>query len=403
MDKNIFILRVEISASVRQSTQIKFDDLRLPQSVIDTLEQQQSVSVRPNLSGKLKEFLSDLRIEQRKLYDECTIHQGDTHFLHEDFFEDAMERINNIRQKATEFNKQLCNLWVSEHERWAKTVDGFLEPLFKNEDPEALKMAKDAYLRLFPTKKEFESPINVYVLGPNPAFLDVARNKKDHPLTKAIYEASVANTTEVLEAAKKGAADRACLKAAELLDDLDVRLGTKVGERQTGGSVRRGSWQITAENLRLISSYCPGFENLTILSNELLEIGNQLQSDNAKKKDVAYQKFSDHKIKIRQELENIVATRDSTEGLETLKKSLSLSGTYRDLIAKIETAETEEQLESLSDEIQVEKDVYDQRARHLQNLFDRKTELIRSANVGLAEVLAEIQTINATSTNDLDF
>lgn len=403
MDKNIFILRVEISASVRQSTQIKFDDLRLPQSVIDTLEQQQSVSVRPNLSGKLKEFLSDLRIEQRKLYDECTIHQGDTHFLHEDFFEDAMERINNIRQKATEFNKQLCNLWMSEHERWAKTVDGFLEPLFKNEDPEALKMAKDAYLRLFPTKKEFESPINVYVLGPNPAFLDVARNKKDHPLTKAIYEASVANTTEVLEAAKKGAADRACLKAAELLDDLDVRLGTKVGERQTGGSVRRGSWQITAENLRLISSYCPGFENLTVLSNELLEIGNQLQSDNAKKKDVAYQKFSDHKIKIRQELENIVATRDSTEGLETLKKSLSLSGTYRDLIAKIETAETEEQLESLSDEIQVEKDVYDQRARHLQNLFDRKTELIRSANVGLAEVLAEIQTINATSTNDLDF
>lgn len=403
MDKNIFILRVEISASVRQSTQIKFDDLRLPQSVIETLEKQQSVSVRPNLSGKLKEFLSDLRIEQRKLYDECTIHQGDTHFLHEDFFEDAMERIKNIRQKASEFNKQLCNLWVSEHEKWTETVGGFLEPLFKNEEPEALKMAKDAYLRLFPTKKEFESPINVYVLGPNPAFLDVARNKKDHPLTKAIYEASVANTTEVLEAAKKGAADRACLKAAELLDDLDVRLGTKVGERQTGGSVRRGSWQIAAENLRLISSYCPGFENLTVLSNELLEIGNQLQSDNAKKKDVAYQKFSDHKIKIRQELENIVATRDSTEGLETLKKSLSLSGTYRDLISKIETAESEGQLESLSDEIQVEKDVYDQRARHLQNLFDRKAELIRSANIGLAEVLAEVQTINATSVNDLDF
>jgi len=403
MDKNIFILRVEISASVRQSTQIKFDDLRLPQSVIETLEKQQSVSVRPNLSGKLKEFLSDLRIEQRKLYDECTIHQGDTHFLHEDFFEDAMERIKNIRQKASEFNKQLCNLWVSEHEKWIETVGGFLEPLFKNEEVEALKMAKDAYLRLFPTKKEFESPINVYVLGPNPAFLDVARNKKDHPLTKAIYEASVANTTEVLEAAKKGAADRACLKAAELLDDLDVRLGTKVGERQTGGSVRRGSWQIAAENLRLISSYCPGFENLTVLSDELLEIGNQLQSDNAKKKDIAYQKFSDHKIKIRQELENIVATRDSTEGLETLKKSLSLSGTYRDLISKIETAESEGQLESLSDEIQVEKDVYDQRARHLQNLFDRKAELIRSANIGLAEVLAEVQTINATSVNDLDF
>ena len=65
MDKNIFILRVEISASVRQSTQIKLDDLRLQKSVIEALEKQQSVSVRPNLSGKLKEFLSYLRIEQR--------------------------------------------------------------------------------------------------------------------------------------------------------------------------------------------------------------------------------------------------------------------------------------------------------------------------------------------------
>lgn len=403
MDKNIFILRVEISASVRQSTQIKFDDLRLPKSVIETLEKQQSVSVRPNLSGKLKEFLSDLRIEQRKLYEECTIHQGDTHFLHEDFFEDAMQRITNIREKASEFNKQLCNLWVSEYERWAETVDGFLEPLFKNEEPMALKMAKDAYLKLFPTKKEFESPINVYVLGPNPAFLEVARSKKDHPLTKAIYDASIANTTEVLEAAKKGAADRACLKAAELLDDLDVRLGTKVGERQTGGNVRRGSWQIAAENLKLISAYCPGFENLTTLSDELLEIGSQLQSDNAKTKDLAYQKFNSHKIKIREELENIVASRDSSEGLETLKKSLSLSGTYRDLISQIETAESEEQLEMISDQIKVEKDVYDQRARHLQSLFDRKIELVRSANIGLAEVLAEVQSINATTTEALDF
>lgn len=403
MDKNIFILRVEISASVRQSTQIKFDDLRLPKSVIETLEKQQSVSVRPNLSGKLKEFLSDLRIEQRKLYEECTIHQGDTHFLHEDFFEDAMQRITNIREKAAEFNKQLCNLWVSEYERWAETVDGFLEPLFKNEEPMAFRMAKDAYLKLFPTKKEFDSPINVYVLGPNPAFLEVARSKKDHPLTKAIYDASVANTTEVLEAAKKGAADRACLKAAELLDDLDVRLGTKVGERQTGGNVRRGSWQIAAENLKLISAYCPGFENLTTLSDELLEIGNQLQSENAKTKDLAYQKFHNHKIKIREELENIVANRDSSEGLETLKKSLSLSGTYRDLVSQIETAESEEQLEIISDQIKVEKDVYDQRARHLQSLFDRKIELVRSANIGLAEVLAAAKSINDTTLEVLDF
>ena len=54
-------------------------------------------------------------------------------------------------------------------------------------------------------------------------------------------------------------------------------------------------------------------------------------------------------------------------------------------------------METLNDQIQVEKDVYDQRARHLQSLFDRKVELIRSANIGLAEVLAEVQSINAST------
>ena len=116
MDKNIFILRVEISASVRQSTQIRLNDLRLQKSVIEVLEKQQSVSVRPNLSGKLKEFLSNLRIEQRKLYDDCTIHQGDTHFLHEDYFVEAMQRITSIRQNAANFNELLNELWLQEYE-----------------------------------------------------------------------------------------------------------------------------------------------------------------------------------------------------------------------------------------------------------------------------------------------
>jgi hypothetical protein len=137
----IFLLHCSVSASVRQSTQIKMADLQLPDTVIDVLEKQQSVSVRPTLSGKLKEFLNLLRIEQRKLYDECTIHNGDVHFLHEDYFEEAMERITKIRSDASNYNEQLNELWLQEYTRWSTTVEGFLEPLFRD-DQEGFKLAK---------------------------------------------------------------------------------------------------------------------------------------------------------------------------------------------------------------------------------------------------------------------
>ena len=402
MNDKVFILKVEISATVRQSVQIKFDDLRLPKTVIEALERQQSVSVRPNLSGKLKEFLSILKTEQHKLYAECTIHNGGTHFLHEDYFEDAMERIQSIRHKADEFNAQLCELWHEEYVRWANTVDNFLEPLF-SDDAEALKLAKEAYLTLFPTKKEFEKPIRVFVLGPNPVFLTEAQHKDDHPLAQAIQEASLVNTTEVLEAAREGAADRAYAKAAELLDDLDVRIASKVGERQTGGSKRRGSWQLTAESLELIAKHCPGFDRLSTLAGSLVEVGVRIQADSAKAKDKAHKEFSEIKKQIRAEIESIVATRDSTSGLEALKRSLSLSGTYRDLISQINEADSQEQLDALHDHIQVEKDVYEQRAKHLQALFDQRAELVSAASVGLDDILQEVKEITAETPEELDF
>lgn len=402
MSDNVFILKVEISAAVRQSVQIKFDDLRLPKTVIDALEKQQSVSVRPNLSGKLKEFLSVLKTEQHKLYAECTIHHGGTHFLHEDYFEDAMDRIQRIRESADSFNAKLCELWYEEYTRWSNTVDNFLEPLF-TDDPIALKLAKEAYLSIFPTKKEFEKPIRVFVLGPNPVFLTEAQNKNDHPLAKAIQEASLVNTTEVLEAAREGAADRAYLKAAELLDDLDVRISSKVGERQTGGAKRRGSWQLTAESLELIAKHVPGFEHLSSLASQLVEVGVKLQAESARNRDKAHKEFGEIKKSIREEMYRIVSTRDSTEGLESLKRSLSLSGTYRDLISQINEADTQEQLDALHEQIQIEKDVYEQRAKHLQSLFSQRCELITAASVGLEDILQEVQELSAATTDELDF
>lgn len=398
----IFLLHCSVSASVRQSTQIKMADLQLPGSVIDVLEKQQSVSVRPTLSGKLKDFLNLLRIEQRKLYDECTIHNGDVHFLHEDYFEDAMERIAKIRADANSYNEQLNELWLEEYTRWSNTVEGFLEPLFRD-DPEGFKLAKEAYLTIFPTKQEFENPIQVFVVGPNPVSMVVSESKEEHSISSAIQEAAIFNTTQVLEAARESAADRALAKAAELLDDLDVRVSSKVGERQTGGTKRRGSWQITAETLQLITRHCPGFESLSKLSNDLLEVGVRLQSDAAKIKNQAFKDYANIKVEIRSELQAIVDSRSSTDGLESLKKSLALSGTYRDLLGKITGAETQEQLDELYHELQIEKDVYQQRAKHLQTLFDQRLELVKAQSVGLDDLIDEVKSLEADTTNDLDF
>ena len=398
----IFLLHCSVSASVRQSTQIKMADLQLPDTVIDVLEKQQSVSVRPTLSGKLKEFLNLLRIEQRKLYDECTIHNGDVHFLHEDYFEEAMQCIAKIRSDASNYNEQLNELWLEEYTRWSNTVEGFLEPLFRD-DTEGFKLAKEAYLTIFPTKQEFENPIRVFVVGPNPVSMVVSDSKEEHSISTAIQEAAVFNTNEVLEAAREGAADRALAKAAELLDDLDVRVSSKVGERQTGGTKRRGSWQITAETLQLITRHCPGFENLSTLSNDLLDVGVRLQSDTAKVKNQAFKDYADLKTKIRQELQSIVESRNSSDGLESLKRSLTLSGTYRDLLAKINSADNQEQLDQLYHELQIEKDVYHQRAKHLQVLFDQRTELVKAQSANLDDLIDEVKTIEAESTDDLDF
>lgn len=401
-NEKIFLIHCSVSASVRQSTQIKMADLQLPGAVIDVLEKQQSVSVRPTLSGRLKEFLNLLRIEQRKLYDECTIHNGDVHFLHEDYFEEAMERIAKIRSDAAKYNEQLNELWLEEYTRWSNTVEGFLEPLFRD-DPEGFKLAKEAYLTIFPTKQEFENPIRVFVVGPNPISMVVAENKEEHAIATAIQEAALFNTNEVLEAAREGAADRALAKAAELLDDLDVRVSSKVGERQTGGARRRGSWQITAETLQLITRHCPGFEDLFKLSEDLLDVGVRLQSDSAKVKNQAFKDYADLKGKIRNELEAIVSSRNSSDGLESLKKSLALSNTYRDLLTKINTAETQEQLDELHQELQVEKDVYQQRAKHLQTLFDQRTELVKAQSANLDDLIDEVKTIEAETTDELDF
>ena len=166
----VFILHCSISASVRQSIQIAFEDYKLPQDVVETLKEANSISIRPNLSQALKKSLDELRLMQRYLYDRCTIHYGDVHFLHADHFEEARERIEEIKKRALACNLELREAWSEELEKWKLTVDNFFSPLFSDEDQLALVRA--AYMRIFPTQKEYSNPISVNVVGPYPAVIE---------------------------------------------------------------------------------------------------------------------------------------------------------------------------------------------------------------------------------------
>ena len=150
---DVFILHCSVSASVRQSVQIAFEDYKLPADVIETLKKADAISIRPRISGALKKYLDELRLMQRYLYDRCTINQGDVHFLHPDDFDEAMARINEIKTKARESNEQLKDLWSSELTKWEGTIDNFFSPLFQ--DRQQLAMVREAYMKIFPTAKEF--------------------------------------------------------------------------------------------------------------------------------------------------------------------------------------------------------------------------------------------------------
>lgn len=394
---NVFLLSCSISANVRQTTQIKMEDLQLPKDVIDTLQKQQSMSVRPNLSGSLKKCLDELRLLQRHLYDEYCIHNGDTHFLCAEDFDEAMDLIKQIRGKASENNAILRNLWSEELAKWTNTINRFVEPLFEDLNDRAI--VREAYLKLFPTAKEFESPIDVYVVGPHAVDMEVAETSQDR-----IAATAAVNTAEVYQAAQDSAADRALEKCAELIDDLDVRISSKVGERQTGSAKRRGSWEIAAQDLSLISQHVPGLEKAKELANELLRVGKIMNGAiNPKDRDRAFQRYREIKNEMRDEFKQIVDRRDSSKGVESLQKSLALSGTYKDLMSAITNAESEEQLQALMAQVDTEVKVYSTRIKDLQKHVEKRRELIAASNVSLDDLVAEVRELPVSSVQDCDF
>ena len=201
-----------------------------------------------------------------------------------------------------------------------------------------------------------------------------------------------------MEAARKGAADKALTLSAELLDDLDARNITKVGKQQTGSEKKRGSWQITAEKLKLISDSVPGFDNLTVLAEKLLETGSNLQSPVRQVRNDATKIFYEVQDQIKDELNQICESRESSAGLEKLKNSLALSNTYKTLCDRIKTAENAASLNLLMKDVNVELDVYAQRSKQLKKLLQQRKELIGIADENLDKLIGELKQDDQTKT-----
>tara|TARA_R100001594_G_scaffold150497_1_gene211962 strand:+ start:4927 stop:6081 length:1155 start_codon:yes stop_codon:yes gene_type:complete len=363
---------------VRQSVQIKFDDLKLPASVIEILQKNNTVSLRPNLSNALKKELDGLRVLQRELYESYCIHFGDCHFITGPYFFHANALIKEIRDEAAACNLKLRGLWEEEYHNWQETAEGILRPLFSDEQEYQLALA--AYNKIFPTKNQYTSPIRVSVLGPLPVSLQEVTQPIQGDLDSlCLYENQI-NTHEVLEAAREGAADKALHVAAELLDDLDSRTLSRIGRQQIGSDRKRGSWQLTAEKLKLISTSVPGFNELSKFADQLLEAGTHLQSPSREVRTEAAKTFHTIQGEIRKELNNICNQRDSSEGLEKLKQSLALSTTYKDLCNRIKLVENSETLESLIQEASLESDIYTQRSKHLNKLIQQRKELFQASS-----------------------
>jgi len=398
---NSYLLSCSISANVRQSIQIKFDDLKLPASVITTLERQNTVSLRPNLSNALKGELDDLRVLQRELYDNYCLHFGDTHFVTAKYFDGANDIIARIRAQAGIANEKLYKIWEQEFSKWNQTVEEFLRPLFPTD--EEYKLACDAYMRVFPTQEEYRNPIRVFVVGPLPISLEaISTPVEGAPFDSVLAHSNYINTKEVLDAAHASAADRALQISAELLDDLDTRTVTKIGRQQTGGDKKRGSWEITAAKLKLISDSVSGFDHLSELSEKLLIAGDAIQSAYRTERDQGAVTFQELQTEIRTELESIVSTRDKTKGLEMLQQSLALSNTYKSLCDRIKKVENTNALNLLISESNIEQDIYRQRSKQLNKLISQRRELIGAAGENLDTLISTVAT-TAEDSETLDF
>jgi len=396
----VFILHCSVSASVRQSVQIAFKDYKLPDDVIDTLKKANANSIRPKLSNALRQHLEEVRIMQRYLYDRCTIHHGDVHFLHPDYFEEAMQRIEEIKKHVDVCNAKLKDSWHEELQQWQGTVDNFFSPLFT--DPEQLLLVREAYMKMFPTKEEFSSPIMVDVVGPYPASLERVDDPED--IKSLIQNQAALNTEKVLEAARKGSLDDSLGKVANLIDDLDARPAHKVTDQVLSANPKkRGSWQVIASDLSLSAAHNPLLLPITKLCRDLIKVGNRMKSlpqgvDRLRE----FEKYAEIREDIRDEAVKLTKKQDSSEGFEALQMSLTLSNTYQNLIHNLATCDPNDDLQTFEKEVEEQLGTYKHRAAHLRKLFKKTKDRLDIESFS-ETTLEELENSTVQSEDDCGF
>ena len=300
-------------------------------------------------------------------------------------------------------NEALAVEWYSEMRRWEKMVNKTIEPLFA--DPESQELVKAAYMNVFPEKEAFAKAIEIDVVGPLPVSLDVASSPGDTLQEQMAYEAAC-NTQAVYTAAQKNAKDKALKRFAVFIDDLDIRISTNVGDRQTGGnSDRRGSWEVAAEELAVIADHVPGLDLVKEITHNILNQGRRMKNSklSARERSEAFTAFNRLREELRTELTTIVGRSESTEGMQALQTSLSVTSEYQNILSGMKHCETNQQLEEILLQAETFTLCSNQRVKAINQAAQRQREFIAAKHVSVDQELETIEEIKNQSEEDIDF
>ena len=391
-----YLFHIAVEAPARQTVTVKLEDLALPASVIESLAQVNSTPVRAPLSTGLVTELNALRVKQRLIYDECCIYAAGQHFLVSDYFTQAQQMLSDLRKDIDEANVRLAAAWNDEYDRWCVFINELLRPVIGNSH--LFDMACQAYRGMFPTKKTFDNLIRINVLGPLLVDLTPVAKPVDGDLSSTMAYENSQNTASLLAMAKGVAEDKAASVCAALLDELDVRdenPRVTIGRIQTGTQAKRGSWQVAAEQLKLVAANVPGYEKAADLAERLLKAGLGLQSSDKAEAQRSFTEFNEVNMLIRAEFEEIHhrLTKGGKAGADVLAQSLSMTSEYKRIALAIQNAPDTDSLAEARAEFQSEKAVMTQRIKKLETLMKRREEYIHAAAQGIDEIKKEVQNL----------
>ena len=393
-----YLLQVAVEAPARQTVTVRLEDLNLPAQVIESLAEVNSTPVRAPLSRKLQTELNGLRLRQRAIYDECTIQSCGQHFLVSSYFDHYQDLKRDLVSEVQAANLRLEAEWENEYKAWSGFIDELLRPCLGTSP--YFDDACQAYRSFFPTRKEFKNLIRVNIMGPLLVDLTPVAKPVDSNLSDRMAYENMTNTSAMLAQAKGIAEDKAASVCATLLDELDVRdqnPRSSIGRIQTGTNGKRGSWELAANQLKLIAANVPGYERASQLAEDLLAAGLGLQSRDRDSAQKSFEQFNLTNKLIREEFELIRdrLCENGRSGAEVLNASLSMTSEYRRILSSIENAPDVDSLHEARAALTSEKAVMTQRIKKMEQMIAKREEYIHASVQGIDDVVKEVKELPA--------